>query len=115
MPADRIQLTGDESIELAYEARPRLAGNAIGVNFRLRTSAETSDRDIEITALELADFLARVREGNEDLVARNDPVIRNHIAKLASWEKMVGRSRPASWKWVDEGILLYRARRGEVH
>lgn len=41
------------------------------------------------TALELADFLARVREGNEESVARNDPVIRNHIAKLASWEKMV--------------------------
>ena len=41
------------------------------------------------TALELADFLVRMREGNEESVARNDPVIRNHIAKLASWEKMV--------------------------
>jgi hypothetical protein len=41
------------------------------------------------TARELADWLAMIREGNEESVARNDPVIRAHIAKLEAWEKMV--------------------------
>lgn len=36
-------------------------------------------------ALELADWLARMREGNEESVARNDPVIRVHIARLREW------------------------------
>jgi hypothetical protein len=40
-------------------------------------------------ALELADWLSRMREGNEESIARHDPVIRAHIAKLAKWEKMV--------------------------
>ncbi len=41
------------------------------------------------TAVELADWLARMREGNEESIARNDPVIRRHIAKLTEWEKML--------------------------
>jgi polysaccharide pyruvyl transferase WcaK-like protein len=44
----RIQMTGDEAIELAYVARPPSIGSDLGVNFRLRTSAETNDGDIEM-------------------------------------------------------------------
>lgn len=41
------------------------------------------------TAQELANWLARMREGSEESAARNDPVMLAHIAKLAIWEKMV--------------------------
>jgi polysaccharide pyruvyl transferase WcaK-like protein len=47
VPISKIRTTGDEAIELAYEVRPSKLGGALGVNFRLRTSAETSDTDIE--------------------------------------------------------------------
>lgn len=46
--ASRIEMTGDEAIELAYPARPQNLGAGLGVNFRLRTSAGTSDNDIEM-------------------------------------------------------------------
>jgi hypothetical protein len=40
-------------------------------------------------ALELAHWLATIRQGNEESVARNDPAIRRLIGKLALWEAMV--------------------------
>jgi hypothetical protein len=48
------------------------------------------------TGIELADWLAMMREGNEESMARNDPVIRAHIAKLAGWEKMVREAAEAT-------------------
>jgi colanic acid/amylovoran biosynthesis protein len=46
VPTSNIHVTGDEAIELAYDARPPKLGADLGINFRLRTSAETSDNDI---------------------------------------------------------------------
>lgn len=47
-----------------------------------------SDRDI---ALQLADYLARQREReyHDDSPAQIEPVVLQHIAKLAQWEKLV--------------------------
>jgi polysaccharide pyruvyl transferase WcaK-like protein len=47
VPGSRIRVTGDEAIELAYKLRPPVPGSGLGINFRLRTSAETSDQDLE--------------------------------------------------------------------
>jgi hypothetical protein len=43
-------------------------------------------------ATELADWLASQRKNFEEgvfSIARNDPAIRAHVAKLTEWEKMV--------------------------
>jgi len=40
-------------------------------------------------ALELADWLAMVRKGNEACYGKNDPIIRDLVAKLVLWENMV--------------------------
>jgi hypothetical protein len=45
-----------------------------------------SDRKV---VLELADWLANIRQGDEESIAQNDPVIQLHIAKLAAWEKVL--------------------------
>jgi hypothetical protein len=45
-----------------------------------------SDRDI---ARQLADWLAYMRKAHEVSIANQDPAIRDHIAKLAQWEKLV--------------------------
>ena len=46
VPPSRVLTTGDEAIELAYEARPAEPGSCLGVNFRLAGSAETDDCDL---------------------------------------------------------------------
>jgi polysaccharide pyruvyl transferase WcaK-like protein len=43
---DRIVTTGDDAVELAYEARPLELGNAIGVNLRLARSSAATEQDI---------------------------------------------------------------------
>jgi hypothetical protein len=45
-----------------------------------------SDRDI---ALQLADFLDAERRIHEESPVRSYPDIREHIARLARWEKLV--------------------------
>lgn len=40
-------------------------------------------------AIEFADWLAYLQKIDSELIARNDPTIRVHIAKFAKWEKMV--------------------------
>jgi polysaccharide pyruvyl transferase WcaK-like protein len=41
------QATGDEAIEMAYEARTEKSGHALGINLRISKSAETEQADIE--------------------------------------------------------------------
>ena len=48
VPQDRILVTGDDAIELAYEERPDSIGSAIGVNLRLAFYSEVSDKVAEI-------------------------------------------------------------------
>jgi polysaccharide pyruvyl transferase WcaK-like protein len=43
----RVIVTGDEAIEMAYQARPANPGPHLGVNFRLAGSAETDLNDLE--------------------------------------------------------------------
>jgi polysaccharide pyruvyl transferase WcaK-like protein len=40
VPESRILTTGDEAVELAYDARPENLGNALGLNFRVATSSQ---------------------------------------------------------------------------
>ena len=61
----RIQVTGDEAVELAYAARPPCLGRDLAVNFRLRTSAHTSDSDIEMLRPILHEF---ARKHNVSLI-----------------------------------------------
>jgi colanic acid/amylovoran biosynthesis protein len=43
VPRERIHVTGDDAIELAYRLRPGSLGDAIGINLRLSDYAETDD------------------------------------------------------------------------
>jgi colanic acid/amylovoran biosynthesis protein len=43
VPRDRIHVTGDDAVELAFQRRPSSLGDAIGVNLRLAGYAETGD------------------------------------------------------------------------
>jgi colanic acid/amylovoran biosynthesis protein len=43
VPRDRISVTGDDAIELAYRLRPSFPGNSIGINLRIAKYAETSN------------------------------------------------------------------------
>jgi colanic acid/amylovoran biosynthesis protein len=43
VPRDRIYLTGDDAIELAYRRSPECLGNRIGINLRLADYAETGN------------------------------------------------------------------------
>lgn len=52
----RIRITGDEAIELAHSLRPAGLGGGLGINFRLRTSAETGDADISMVRPVLQKF-----------------------------------------------------------
>jgi colanic acid/amylovoran biosynthesis protein len=65
VPADRIAFTGDDAIELAYDARPRALGDAVGVNVRV---AEHSGLDAAFAAA-LGEVLRRfAREHGVSLV-----------------------------------------------
>jgi colanic acid/amylovoran biosynthesis protein len=57
----RIRVTGDEAIEAAYVERRQELGTQIGVNFRLRTSAETTDCELETVKSVLQQFAAKKR------------------------------------------------------
>jgi polysaccharide pyruvyl transferase WcaK-like protein len=60
VPPSRVRTTGDEAIEMAFDARPLTLGKALGVNLRLGGSAQTDATD-----------LARVRAALEGLAARH--------------------------------------------
>jgi colanic acid/amylovoran biosynthesis protein len=44
---DRVVTTGDDAIELAYDARQKQVGTALGINVRLSRAAGTTDTDLE--------------------------------------------------------------------
>ena len=43
VPSSRAPVTGDEAVELAYDARPAELGHAVGVNLRVASYAEVTD------------------------------------------------------------------------
>jgi polysaccharide pyruvyl transferase WcaK-like protein len=55
---DRVVTTGDDAIELAYEARPAVLGRAVGINLRLARAAGATERDIEPVRDGLRRFLS---------------------------------------------------------
>ena len=56
---DRVQVTGDDAIELAHEARPARLGSDLGINLRIARSAATTAAVIAPFREAVADFLAR--------------------------------------------------------
>jgi len=57
----KVQATGDEALELAYEARSEERGQGLGVNLRFAGSASTDDDDIESIRPVLQDFARQRR------------------------------------------------------
>jgi polysaccharide pyruvyl transferase WcaK-like protein len=59
VPIDRVITTGDDAVELAYQARPTHLGRAVGVNMRLARSAAATEQDIDIVREGLRRFASR--------------------------------------------------------
>jgi polysaccharide pyruvyl transferase WcaK-like protein len=55
----KVQTTGDEALELAYESRSEERGRGLGINLRFAASACTDDGDIESIRPALQDFAKR--------------------------------------------------------
>lgn len=55
----RVQTTGDEALELAYEARCEERGQGLGINLRFAGSASTDNGDVENIRPVLQDFARR--------------------------------------------------------
>lgn len=55
---DRVLTTGDDAIELAYAARPRAMGMAVGVNLRIARSSAVTEADIAPVRAGVRRFLA---------------------------------------------------------
>jgi colanic acid/amylovoran biosynthesis protein len=55
----KIETTGDEALELAYESRSEEPGYGLGLNLRFAASASTDDDDIESIRPVLQDFARR--------------------------------------------------------
>ena len=56
---DRVISTGDDAVELAYEARPEAMGEGVGINLRLARSAAATEHDIEAVRIGLRLFAQR--------------------------------------------------------
>ena len=59
VPESIVQTTGDEALELAYEARSEEHGRGLGINLRFAGSASTDDDDIENIRPVLQEFARR--------------------------------------------------------
>ena len=55
----KVQTTGDEALELAYQSRSEERGQGLGINIRFLASAGTDDDDIESIRPVLQDFARR--------------------------------------------------------
>jgi len=59
IPPDRVQVTGDDAIELAFEACPERPGSDLGVNLRVARSAGTTDDAIAPVRAAVGAFVRR--------------------------------------------------------
>ncbi|MGA7138876.1 MAG: polysaccharide pyruvyl transferase family protein [Terriglobales bacterium] len=59
VPESKVQTTGDEALELAYELRSEEGGQSLGINLRFAGSASTDDEDIKCIRAVLQDFAGR--------------------------------------------------------
>ena len=111
VPRDRISVTGDDAIELAFERRPSSLGDAIGVNLRFadyagtdQTTADKLREPLRRAAQSLGSCLAPViisfhQERDSDVEAMNsllDGQIHNSEALIESPEnviRLIGKCR----------------------
>jgi polysaccharide pyruvyl transferase WcaK-like protein len=61
VPESKVQTTGDEALELAYEARSDEPGQGLGINLRFAGSASTDDDDIQRIRPVLQEFARQHR------------------------------------------------------
>ena len=59
IPESKLEVTGDEALELAYESRSEERGRGLGINIRFLASAWTDDDDIKAIRPVLQDFARR--------------------------------------------------------
>lgn len=59
VPASKVETTGDEAVELAFEARSGPLGHGLGINLRYAASATTNDQDLARIRSVLQDFARR--------------------------------------------------------
>jgi colanic acid/amylovoran biosynthesis protein len=59
VPESKVEMTGDEALELAYESRSKDPGQGLGINLRFAGSANTDDDDIQCVRPVLQDFATR--------------------------------------------------------
>jgi colanic acid/amylovoran biosynthesis protein len=59
IPESKVQITGDEAVELAFESRSGERGQGLGVNLRYGASATTDDDDVENIRPVLQDIARR--------------------------------------------------------
>jgi polysaccharide pyruvyl transferase WcaK-like protein len=80
VPISHIQVTGDEAIELAYEARPPESGTHLGVNFRLAGSAETNATELAMLRPILHQFAREHRVSLIPVPISLDAYTRDHLS-----------------------------------
>jgi len=54
-----LMTTGDEAVELAYQVRPEVLGNAVGINLRVASYSETKAETVEEVRFALQEFARR--------------------------------------------------------
>jgi colanic acid/amylovoran biosynthesis protein len=59
VPESKVETTGDEAVELAFEARCEEPGKGLGINLRYAASATTDDNDVANIRPVLQDFARR--------------------------------------------------------
>jgi colanic acid/amylovoran biosynthesis protein len=59
VPESKVQTTGDEALELAYEARSERTGRGLGIGFRFGASATVNDDELELLRSVLQAFARR--------------------------------------------------------
>ncbi len=84
---EKVETTGDEALELAYESRSRECGQALGINIRFLASAFTDQNDLESIRPVLHDF---ARRNNVPLVPVPIAIHRGTRDDLAIKELLVG-------------------------
>jgi colanic acid/amylovoran biosynthesis protein len=100
---DRVITTGDDAVELAYDARPEAMGEAIGINLRLAKSAEATVHDINAVRIGLRLFGERRPVPQVAVpIARQHDLDANVIRQLTDDEEHDGRDLDTPLKVIHQ-------------
>jgi polysaccharide pyruvyl transferase WcaK-like protein len=81
----RVVTTGDDAVELAYEARPARMGRGVGINLRLARSAAATEHDIDTVREGLRQFASEWIAPHVPLpIARQQDLDLNVIRQLTT-------------------------------